>query len=244
MRFLRVALLAAVSCVVLFSQSASVSQISGTVQDPGGLFVPGAQITVTQTETGLSRTTQSAADGAYLLASLPIGPYRLEVRKEGFTTYIQSGIVLQVNSNPAVDVSLKVGSVSDQIVVEAAAAMVETHSTGVGQVVDQQRVVDLPLNGRQVTQLITLAGLATSVPLSNVGQIYSGKNYPNESPISVAGGGFNNGLTYLMDGGTFNDPINNLNLPLPFPDGLQEFKVETSALPAQSQCRVYSDDRH
>jgi hypothetical protein len=233
MKSLRVVILTALTCAAAFAQSASVSQISGTVQDPGGLFVPGAQVTATQTETGLVRTTQSAADGAYLLPSLPIGPYRLEVRKEGFTTYVQSGIILQVNTNPAIDVSLKVGSVSEQVVVEAAAAMVETHSTGVGQVVDQQRVVDLPLNGRQVTQLITLAGLATTVPLSNVGQIYSGKNYPNEAPISVAGGGFNNGLTYLMDGGTFNDPINNLNLPLPFPDGLQEFKVETSALPAQ-----------
>jgi hypothetical protein len=233
MKFFNAALFAALTCAGLFAQSSTVSQISGTVQDASGLFVPGAQVTVTQTETGLSRNTQTGADGAYLLPSLPIGPYRLEVKKEGFTTYVQSGIILQVNTNPSIDVNLRVGSVSDQVLVEAAAAMVETHSTGVGQVVDQRRVVDLPLNGRQVTQLITLAGLATTVPLANVGQIYSGKNYPNEAPISVAGGGFNNGLTYLMDGGTFNDPINNLNLPLPFPDGLQEFKVETSALPAQ-----------
>ena len=139
MKSLRIALLTAFTTAALLAQSASVSQISGTVQDPGGLFVPGAQVTATQTETGLVRTTQSAADGAYLLPSLPIGPYRLEVRKQGFTTYVQSGIILQVNTNPAIDVSLKVGSVSDQIVVEAAAAMVETHSTGVGQVVDQQR---------------------------------------------------------------------------------------------------------
>ncbi len=166
-----------------------------------------------------------------MLPNLPIGPYRLEVKKDGFNTFVQSGIVLQVASNPTIDASLKIGAVTDQILVEAAAEMVETHSNGVGQVVDQQRVVDLPLNGRQATQLITLAGAAITVPTANLGQLSSGKNYPNEAVISIAGG-MANGLTYLMDGGTFNDPFNNENLPFPFPDALQEFKVETSALPA------------
>src|ERR1700682_758982 len=230
---LRAFIVGAFACAGLWAQSAAVSQISGTVQDSSGLAVPGAQVVVTQTATGASRNTVSGSDGAYLLPSLPIGPYRLEVKKEGFTAYVQSGIVLQVNTNPTIDVSLKVGSVTEQVVVEAAATMVETRSTGVGQVVDSQRVVELPLNGRQVTQLINLAGAAVTVPLSNVGQLYSGKNQPQEAPIAVAGGGANAGLTYVMDGGSFNDPFNNLGLPLPFPGAIQEFKVETSALPAQ-----------
>jgi hypothetical protein len=213
----------------LFAQSVSTSQIAGTIQDSTGLPVPGAQVTVTQTDTGASRTAQSGADGAYLLPNLPIGPYRLEVKKDGFSTYVQSGIVLQVSSNPTIDVSLKVGAVSEQVVVEAGAAMVETHSTGVGQVVDQQRVVDLPLNGRNVTDLIYLAGAAATAPNAD---LVSAKNYPGEAPISVAGG-LATGTTYLLDGGTYNDSLNNLNLPLPFPDALQEFKVETSSLPAQ-----------
>jgi len=233
MRFLVTMLFIQVlSCAGLLAQSAAVAQISGTVQDSSGATVPGAQISVTQTSTGAIRSTQSGADGAYVLPNLPIGPYRLEVKKEGFNTFVQSGIVLQVASNPTVDALLKVGAVTDQVVVEAAAQMVETHSNGVGQVVDQQRVVDLPLNGRQATQLITLAGAAITVPTANLGQLSSGKNYPNEAVISIAGG-MANGLTYLMDGGTFNDPFNNENLPFPFPDALQEFKVETSALPAQ-----------
>jgi hypothetical protein len=231
--FLRAFFVGGCACAGLWAQSAAVSQISGTVQDSSGLAVPGAQVVVTQTATGASRNTISGPDGAYLLPSLPIGPYRLEVKKEGFTAYVQSGIVLQVNTNPTIDVSLKVGSVTEQVLVEAAAAMVETRSTGVGQVVDSQRVVELPLNGRQVTQLINLAGAAVTVPLSNVGQLYSGKNQPQEAPIAVAGGGANAGLTYVMDGGSFNDPFNNLGMPLPFPDAIQEFKVETSALPAQ-----------
>ena len=223
-------LVLSLSCTKAFAQSAAVSQISGVVVDASGSAVPGAQITATQTDTGATRNVRSGADGSYLLPSLPIGPYRLEVKRDGFTTYVQSGIVLQVNTNPSIDVSLKVGSVSEQVLVEAAAAMVETHSTGVGQVVDQQRVVDLPLNGRQATDLILLAG--ASAPLAASGNLVSTKNYPGEFLVSVAGGGLS-GLTYLLDGGTHNDPFNNLNLPLPFPDALQEFKVETSALPAQ-----------
>jgi hypothetical protein len=225
---------AAVS-VGLFAQS--VSQISGTVRDASGLAVPGAEVTATQTDTGLVRTTVTSSDGTYVLPSLPIGPYRMEIKKEGFSTYVQSGVVLQVDTVPAVDATLKVGAVSEQVQVEAAAAMVETHSTAVGQVVNQQQVVDLPLNGREITQLITLAGNSTTVqaafgaaPAS--GNLISSKNYPNEALVSVAGGALN-GLTYLMDGGSHNDPFNNLNLPLPFPDAVQEFKVETSALPAQ-----------
>ncbi len=132
---------------------------------------------------------------------------------------------------------LAVGAVSESVQVEAAAAMVETRSTGVGQVVNQQQVLELPLNGRQVTQLITLAGGSATVqsgfgqaPTS--GNLMSSKNYPGEALVSIAGGMLN-GTTYLLDGGTHNDVFNNLNLPLPFPDAVQEFKVETSALPAE-----------
>jgi len=204
-------------------------QINGVVRDPSALPVPGSQVTVTQTDTGFTRTAQSAADGAYQLPALPIGPYRLEVQKMGFTTYVQNGIVLQVDTNPAIDVTLKVGSVNEQVVVEAAAAMVETQSTGVGQVINSQQVVDLPLNGRDPTQLIFLSGASTTGPN---GAINSSKNYQNETVVALAGPGVA-GVTYLLDGGTHNDPFNSLNLPFPFPDALQEFKVETSALPAQ-----------
>ena len=203
--------------------------INGIVKDATGLAVPLAAVTVTQTDNGFTRTTQSAGDGAYLLPGLPIGPYRLEVKKVGFATYIQAGITLQVDTNPSIDVALKVGSVSEQVLVEAAAAMVETQSTGVGQVINQQQVVDLPLNGRDATQLIFLSGASTTGPN---GAINSTKNYQNETIIALAGPGVS-GISYMLDGGTHNDPFNSLNLPFPFPDTLQEFKVETSALPAQ-----------
>ncbi|MBV9745016.1 MAG: carboxypeptidase regulatory-like domain-containing protein, partial [Acidobacteriia bacterium] len=229
MNALKRGLLAALMvCASAWGQAVSTSQISGTVQDATGAVVSGAAVTVTQTTTGLSRTVMSAADGSYVIPNLPVGPYRLQVTKEGFNASVQSGIVLQVDTNPVINISLKVGSVSEQVVVEASAGMVETHENGVGQVIDQQRVVDLPLNGRQATDLIFLSGGATTAP---AGDLNTNKNYPTQT-ISV-GGGLPNAISFVMDGASNNDPFNNLNLPFPFPDALQEFKVETSAIPAQ-----------
>ena len=105
----------------------------------------------------------AGADGSFVLTNLPVGPYTLEVSKEGFSKYVQSGIVLQVGSNPNIDVALKVGSVTEQVQVEANASQVETRSTGVGQVIDNQRVLELPLNGGQATELIYQSGIATPV---------------------------------------------------------------------------------
>ena len=107
-----------------------------------------ARVTVTQTATGASRTVTTDADGGYSFPNLPVGPYQLQVRKQGFSAYVQTGIVLQVNVNPTIIATLKVGAVTDQVQVTSDAALVETRSNGVGQVIDQQRVVELPLNGR------------------------------------------------------------------------------------------------
>jgi hypothetical protein len=231
--FLAVGVLA--TCLLAWAQAVSTAQIAGTVRDSSGLAVPAAEVTATQTETGAVRSTQTAADGTYVLLNLPIGPYRLEVSKSGFSKFVQPGIVLQVNTNPTVDVTLQVGSVTEQVTVEAGAALVETHSTGVGQVIDNQRILELPLNGRQPTTLVYLSGLATERNGNDLanggGNLNSARNYPT-IVLNVAGG-LSNGMTYLLDGGTHNDPYNNQNLPFPFPDALQEFKVETSALPAQ-----------
>jgi len=141
---------------LLWAQAISTSQINGTVQDGSGLAVPGAQVKVTQTETGLIRNVTTGVDGGFILTSLPVGPYQLEVTKEGFSKYLQSGIVLQVGSNPTIDIAMKVGTVTEQVQVEANAALVETRNAGIGQVIDNQRVLELPLNGRQVTELIFL----------------------------------------------------------------------------------------
>src|SRR5712691_5433959 len=211
-----------------WAQAVAGAQISGTVRDSSGGTIPGAEVTVTKTDTGTTRTVFTGADGAYALPNLPVGPYQLRVVLQGFNTYVRDGIVLQVGSNPEINVTLAVGAISEQVTVTANTTLVETKNTGVGQVIDNQRVMELPLNGRQATELIFLSGLATSAP---AGDLNTNKNFPTAT-ISVAGGQAN-GITYIMDGGTHNDPFNNLNLPTPFPDALQEFKVETSALPAR-----------
>jgi len=234
-QLLVVCLFSLLSSAALFAQATS--QISGTVTDASGAVIAGAQITATQTNTGITRTATSDASGVYTLPSLPLGPYRLEFKKEGFTSFVQTGVVLQVGEAATVNPVLKIGAVSQSVQVEATAPIMDTTTTGVGQVVNSQSVVDLPLNGRQVTQLITLAGASNTVQAGfggtpSVGNLVSSKNYPNEDLVSV-GGGMLNGTTYLMDGGTFNDPFNNLNLPTPFPDAIQEFNVQTSAIPAQ-----------
>src|ERR1019366_9409900 len=138
-------------CTSLYAQTA---QIQGTVLDSTGSAVPGADVKATQTATGAVRTVSSGGDGGYVLSNLPIGPYRLEVSKQGFTTFVQTGIILQVNTSPTVEVALKVGNVSEQVQVEANAALVETQATGVGNVMDNRRILELPLNGRVATDMI------------------------------------------------------------------------------------------
>jgi hypothetical protein len=205
------------------------AQISGTVKDATGAVLPGVEITVTQTDTRVARSTVTNESGSYTLPNLPIGPYRFEAALPGFRTYVQTGIVLQVNGSPVINAALEVGQVTQTVEVEANAALVETRSTGVGQVIDNRRVLELPLNGRQLQYLMVLTGAATVT--QSPGNLNSTKNYPTVV-VSVAGGS-TAGLTYLLDGGTHNDPYSNQSFPLAFPDALQEFKVETSALPAQ-----------
>jgi Carboxypeptidase regulatory-like domain len=212
------------TCSALWAQDTA--QISGTVTDSSGAVLPGVELTATQTATGLIRTVVTNETGTYALTNLPIGPYKLEAVLPGFRTFSQTGIVLQVGANPVVNVTMQVGQVSEAIEVQADAALVETRTTGVGQVIDNVRVMELPLNGRQVTELIILSGAAVGG-----GQQNSPRNYPTD--IISIGGGSQNGVTFLLDGGIHNDPYGNQSLPLPFPDALQEFKVETSAVPAQ-----------
>ncbi len=221
-----------IATVPVWGQASQVSQISGTVQDATGAAIPGAEIKAENIDTGVVRTVTSGADGNYIISALAVGPYKLQVAKAGFSTYVQTGIILQVNSNPSIPVSLKIGQVTEQVEVQANAAQVETHSTGVGQVIDNARVLELPLNGRQITSLVTLSGGANDfVPVSAGQSLVSNKNYPTSTAFSVAGGQGGSTL-FLLDGGVNMDPISNIGLPMPFPDALQEFKVETSSLPA------------
>src|SRR5207249_331174 len=213
-------------CIGLYAQGGAVAQISGTVKDQSGAVLPGVEVTLTQTARSATRMTVTNETGSYAIPNLPVGPYKLEASLPGFVTFVQTGIVLQVNSNPAINIVLQIGQVSQTLEIQADVAMVETRSTGVGQVIDNQRVLEMPLNGRNLTDLILLSGAAVVT-----GGFNGNRNYPTQA-ISVAGGS-GGGTAYLLDGADHNDLHNNLNLPLPFPDAMQEFKVETSAVPAR-----------
>ncbi|MGH9479365.1 MAG: carboxypeptidase-like regulatory domain-containing protein, partial [Terriglobales bacterium] len=110
----------------LAAQSVATVQISGVVKDASGATIPGAKVVATQTATQFIRTTQTGAHGAYALTNLPIGPYTLQVSNPGFSTYRQTGIVLEVASNPTLNVTLQVGAQTQEVSVAANTAMVET----------------------------------------------------------------------------------------------------------------------
>ncbi len=208
----------------VFAQA--VSQISGTVKDQSGAVLPGVEITATQTDTGIARNTVSNETGSYVLPNLAVGPYRLEAALRGFRTFVQSGIVLQVNSSPVINPVLEVGQVSDQVEVQANAALVETRRTAVGQVIENQRILELPLNGRNVTDLIALAGAAVSLPA--VRQAW----FLNLNPISIGGQAFF-GTDYSLDGAYHRNYLTGTYMPVAFPDAVQEFKVESSGQSAE-----------
>jgi hypothetical protein len=217
--------------VAAHAQAVANAQIHGVVADQTGAVIAGAQIKATQTDTGQARTGASSGDGSYVLPNLPIGPYSLEVTAPAFNNYVQSGIILQVGNNVQINVALQVGAVNQEMRVSANAAMVETQDTTVSEVVDQRRIIDLPLNGRQATDLILLSGGATVAP-NAPGRVATTHDYVSTSPVSVSGGQ-ENGNNYLLDGGDNNDSHSNVNLPFPFPDALQEFSVQTNGVPAR-----------
>ena len=206
------------------------AELSGRVTDESDAVLPGVTVTATQTDTGFTRTVVTDDAGTWVMPNLPTGPYRLEVSLQGFRTYEQTGIVLQVDARPTINTSLGVGNIEETVSVEAAAPIVDVRSAGISAVVEQERIVELPLQGRQVTDLIVLAGAAVETGRPNSRNFQGGVN------ISVAGG-LQFGVAYTLDGAVHNDPQNSASLPLPFPDALQEFRVATSGLAAQSGMR-------
>jgi len=229
-------------CVILLSYlmsaaawAQSTAQIHGSVLDPAGAAVPDAEVNATQLETGVSRSISSTADGGFVLTNLPLGPYQVQVSKEGFATSLNKGIVLQVGSNPALTITLQVGATSQQVNVEANVLLVETRSLAVGEVVQTQRVVDLPLNGRNVTDLIGLAGASVQTGSAQT------RWFSNQPIISIggspavggAGGTSLLGTEYSLDGANHLNFLSGGVMPIAFPDAVQEFRTETSGQTAE-----------
>jgi outer membrane receptor protein involved in Fe transport len=211
------------------AQAVAVAEVTGVISDPTGAPIAGAAVRMTETSKQVVRNANTDDQGRYTLPNLPVGPYQLDVTAKGFKSYVQSGIILQVGKNVQINVAMQLGSITESVQVTADTTMVETRENTVSQVIDERRIVDLPLNGRQLTQLILLSGAAITTP---AGDFTGSKNFWSSTTISVAGGQANS-ANYLLDGGDNNDSFTNVNLPIPFPDALQEFSVETSNVPAR-----------
>jgi hypothetical protein len=213
-------------CGSLWAQATA--QINGVVQDSSGAVLPGAEVTATQTETGVSRMTLTNESGLYTLPNLPLGPYKLEASLPGFRTFAQSGIVLQVGDNPRINVTLQVGQVSEQVEVQANASLVETRNVSVSQVMETQRILDLPLNVRDPAQLVLLNGASMQVTPPG------GYSFGGTRMAIATAGGFGTGTDYTLDGIRHIDPFDSVPLPLPFPDALSEFKTDIGGQAASS----------
>ncbi|MDQ6699255.1 MAG: carboxypeptidase regulatory-like domain-containing protein, partial [Acidobacteriota bacterium] len=214
---------------IVHAQVAPTASLLGTISDPSGSLIPNASAALVNTGTGLSRETRSGPDGAFAFRQAPVGMYRLKVTAAGFNVYERSGIILNVDSAPRVNVVLSVGPVSEQVTVTADAPMVATESGTLSQIVNQRYIENLPLNGRNAATLVRMApGTVTGVGTTTAGYA----NTSETQAISV-NGTRGNEVNYKLDGATHMDNVTDLNATYPNPDALAEFSVETSNFSAR-----------
>jgi outer membrane receptor protein involved in Fe transport len=207
------------------------ARLSGIVSDASGAVVAGATVTVQDVGTGYSQTTSSTDAGQYLFPSLPVGTYQIKVSVAGYTSYVQKGIVLSLGQAASQNIQLQVGKIEQQVVVTANSSLVTTDSATVGQLIDQKEISELPLNGRDVQQLVFLAPGTTNVTANYCAANCEGGVFPSEQYAKVNGGGAN-GVNYLLDGVDANDTYINTNVPFPNPDAIQEFNLITGNMSA------------
>jgi hypothetical protein len=211
-------------------QTAGTGSIQGTVSDATGAVIQNSAVILTDTATQIQHSVKSGADGLYSFPNIPIGVYTLDVAASGFEHYSQAGIVLEVGSSININVAMTVGQAAQRVEVRANGIALQTEDPSFKQTIDEKTLTELPLNGRQVTSLITLSGGSASAPANDM---QGSKTFYSSVVVSVAGG-MGNATDYRLDGGDHNDYMTNVNLPFPFPDAVNQFSVETSALGAQS----------
>jgi hypothetical protein len=202
--------------------------ITGTVTDPSGAAVVSATVKAIQTQTGRETVVTSGREGDFVFPTLPPSVYSLSVSATGFQSYTQTDIVLQADQKLTANVRLQIGSATETVTITAEVPQVDTQSGTLSQVIDERRVVDLPLNGRNAATLITLvAGVGDATNEGNGVNQGNGKTFP-AAVVTTANGTLPNQSTYLLNGGNNVDEMTNVNAPFPFPDAVQEFSVQTS----------------
>jgi hypothetical protein len=200
--------------------------IVGTVTDATGAAVAGATVTATQTDTGRLTVVTSSQTGAFVFPTLPPAPYSLTVAATGFEKFDQTGLVLQADQSVTVNAKLAVGAATETVEVSSAVPQIDTTTGTLSQVIDQERVVDLPLNGRNAASLVTLVAGVVVAPGNGLDQGTT-KTFPAAVSIT-ANGSQASQSNFLLNGGNNVDELTNVNAPFPFPDAIQEFSVQTS----------------
>jgi hypothetical protein len=212
--------------VTQIASAQGLGTISGTVVDPSGASVPAANVTLTAVKTGQTIIVQSHSDGLYVFPSLPPADYRLDIAAQGFKKFEQTGVSLLADQSLTLNATLQVGSEQLTVNVEASAAAVNTTTGTLSQVIGQQQVNELPLNGRNAASLTTLVAGVVIAPNAQADQGAT-KTFP--VAVTITANGTRVGQTnYLLDGGNNVDEYTNVNAPFPMPDAVQEFSVQTS----------------
>jgi hypothetical protein len=200
--------------------------IVGTVTDASGAVVAGAKVTVSDASAGFNREQITNGQGYFVFPSLRPAKYDVIVSATGFSQFAQNGVVLLADQSATVNASLAVGKATETVSVTADAPQVNTTTSTMSEVVEQRRVVDLPLNGRNAASLLLVVAGAIPAPANDVDQGNT-KTFPTVVTVST-NGARQNQVSFRLDGANNNDIYTNSNQPFPFPDALQEFSVQTS----------------
>jgi hypothetical protein len=215
-------------CSVVRAQSTAV--LNGTITDPSGAALPSARVVLKNLGTGIQSTTQPNGDGLYVFTALPPGTYEITVTAEGFQKLVLSDLKLDVATTVTKDLQMRVGSVTQEVQVTQEAPLIETSTTGVGQVVNPKTVQDIPLNGRHFVDLNLLTP-GTVTPPAN-GFLTAPLRGQGSFAINTAGQREDT-TNWLVNGINLNDPVQNQVTFQPPVDTLSEFKVDNSTFPAQ-----------
>ncbi len=205
--------------------------IVGTVTDASGAALPGVTVKVIQEETQLSREAISNQQGYYAVLALRPSVYSISAQAPSLPPYKRSGVTLEADQRLTIDIRLSSEESPATVAPAAVPSAVNTTSATVGEVVDQRRMVDLPLNGRNAANLALVVGGVAPAPDTDINQGAS-KTFPAVVAIST-NGARQDQVAYRLDGASNNDIYTNANQPFPFPDAIQEFSVQTSNYPAQ-----------
>src|SRR6266436_6510145 len=210
----------------LFAHAQGFGSIAGRVTDPSGAAVASARVIATQEGTAFSRTAVSDTEGLYVIPSLRPATYNLTVEAAGFSTSKEYNINLLADQTLTVNFGLKLGTTTEIVTVTGSALQVDTSTSTLKHVMEEERLTELPLNGRNAASLTLTASGAVQAPNGGADQGTT-KTFPGAVTFS-ANGARQDMISYQVDGGNYVDEYTNVNQPFPFPDALQEFSVQTS----------------